>query len=42
MSIKELKAEVRQNGLHVKAAGFCEKQEFVALLEEYYAAQSED
>jgi hypothetical protein len=39
MSIKELKAAVRQHGLAAKAAGFYEKAEFVRLLEEYYASK---
>lgn len=37
MSIKELKAAVRQAGLGSQAAGFYEKAEFVRLLEEHYA-----
>lgn len=38
MTVKELKAAIRHHGLHVQAAGFCEKQEFVALLEGFYAS----
>jgi len=38
MSIKELKQAVRQLGLGAQAASFYEKQEFVRLLEEHYAA----
>jgi inhibitor of KinA sporulation pathway (predicted exonuclease) len=37
MSIKELKAAVRQHGLAAQAAGFYEKAEFVRLLEDFYA-----
>lgn len=37
MSIKELKAAVRQCGLGAQAQGFYEKAEFVRLLELHYA-----
>ena len=37
MTIKELKAAVRNCGLASQAVGFYEKAEFVKLLEEYYA-----
>lgn len=37
MSIKELKHAIRQCGLGAQAAGFYEKQEFVKLLEDFYA-----
>jgi hypothetical protein len=37
MSIKELKAAVRQLGLGAQAQGFYEKDEFVRLLEKHHA-----
>eukprot|EP00600_Ochromonadales_sp_CCMP1393_P012896 CAMPEP_0175015542 /NCGR_PEP_ID=MMETSP0005-20121125/11245_1 /TAXON_ID=420556 /ORGANISM="Ochromonas sp., Strain CCMP1393" /LENGTH=316 /DNA_ID=CAMNT_0016272547 /DNA_START=329 /DNA_END=1279 /DNA_ORIENTATION=+ len=37
MSVKELKAAIRKNGLASQAAGFAEKQEFVKLLQDFYA-----
>jgi hypothetical protein len=37
MSVKELKIAIRNAGLAERAAGFCEKQEFVALLKEHYS-----
>lgn len=40
MSVKELKAAIRQCGLGAQAASFYEKQEFVKLLEDYYASNS--
>ena len=36
MSIKELKAALREAGLLSQAAGFVEKSEFVRLLDEHY------
>jgi hypothetical protein len=39
MSIKELKAAVRQCGLGAQAQGFYEKEEFVRLLEQHYAGK---
>jgi hypothetical protein len=38
MSVKELKAAIRSAGLTSHAAGFAEKHEFVALLQNYYAS----
>lgn len=38
MSVKELKAAIRNAGLASQAVGFSEKQEFVTLLEAHYAA----
>jgi len=37
MSIKELKAAIQRAGLSHKAAGFCEKSEFVKLLQDHRA-----
>ena len=39
MSIKELKASIRELGLAERALGFSEKQEFIKLLEDYYASK---
>lgn len=36
MSIKELKAAIKEAGLTSKATGFAEKFEFVQLLQEHY------
>jgi hypothetical protein len=38
MSVKELKAAVRNAGLASQAAGFSEKHEFVTLLTNHYAS----
>lgn len=38
MSVKELKEAVRRAGLGKQAVGFCDKGEFVRLLEEHYKA----
>jgi lysophospholipase-2 len=39
MTVKELKASIRNNGLNSKAIGFNEKHEFVKLLEDFYASK---
>lgn len=40
MSVKELKAAIRNAGLAAKAIGFSEKFEFVKLLEDHYTSSS--